>query len=618
MPRSQRPLLLCALVAALVLPTPAARAGFFAGETVDGPSADVVRLGGVDLARDGSGALVYVKRDGGAEHVFASRLLDGAWQPPERLDPGLAGPSGEPVVAVSNGGRAAVAFTNGGTLYTVVRPAGASAWPAPVALVGSAAAPSIDVSTNGHGYVVWTSGGDVRAARLERDGTAFAPLDAPLDIDPAREAGSGTGRPRVAVSADGSALVGWGEAGHVYVRRLYGMRLSAFPQDANADTLAGHLGGTADLPEVDMPDDSSFGWVVFRQAFDGGATTRVLARRLRGSAFDPPFDVGAGGFGGEGADSPALDITGAGDGAFASETSGSHAPAGAFLYNEAVGAAAPLETPSAAPAQPQVAVGEGTSTVFAWLRGDAPGAPLVVRARSFKQTEPVDPAVPLSDVALGGVDGAAGFDAAADRAGDTVVAFVQAGDAGRRISAATWDRPPANLIVTTSTRWRRATPLRWLPASDPWGPLSYQVIVDGAVVGTFAAPSFSPKGVVADGVHRWQVLAVDRRGQATASRTRLLRLDGTPPRLELSIRGRRRAGRALSFVARVSDGASGVADVRLRFADGSAPVVLRRAGRTLVRRVRHAFAAGRHTVRITAFDVAGNAAVVERRITIRG
>ncbi|MCW2967979.1 MAG: hypothetical protein JWM71_1751, partial [Solirubrobacteraceae bacterium] len=91
-PRFGLTLLLGALVAALALPA-VAGAAFFAGESIDGPSPDIVTVGGVDLARDGTGGLVYVKRDTGVEHIFASRMVGGVWQPPERLDPSLALPS---------------------------------------------------------------------------------------------------------------------------------------------------------------------------------------------------------------------------------------------------------------------------------------------------------------------------------------------------------------------------------------------------------------------------------------------------------------------------------------------------------------------------------------------
>ena len=58
-----------ALAAALCAPA-AAHAGVFPGEVIDGPSSALVKIGGVDLARDGSGAVVYVKQDGGVDHIF--------------------------------------------------------------------------------------------------------------------------------------------------------------------------------------------------------------------------------------------------------------------------------------------------------------------------------------------------------------------------------------------------------------------------------------------------------------------------------------------------------------------------------------------------------------------
>ena len=128
---------LAALVALLALLAPAgARAGFFGGDMIDGPDLGIVRLGDLDLARDGTGAVVYVKRDGVVEHVYISRLVDGLWSPPERLDSGFRGPSADPVVAAADGGRLAVAYANGGQLLTMLRPAAAANWGPTVAVGG--------------------------------------------------------------------------------------------------------------------------------------------------------------------------------------------------------------------------------------------------------------------------------------------------------------------------------------------------------------------------------------------------------------------------------------------------------------------------------------------------
>src|SRR5215217_6326975 len=97
--------LLIALTAFVVLalgPASAAQAGWYRAETVDGP-AGIEALGDVDVARDGSGGVVYLKRDGGAAQVFLSRLDEGEWRAPERLSNGA--PVTEAAVTATDGGR---------------------------------------------------------------------------------------------------------------------------------------------------------------------------------------------------------------------------------------------------------------------------------------------------------------------------------------------------------------------------------------------------------------------------------------------------------------------------------------------------------------------------------
>ena len=86
----------------ILVPATPAGAAFFPADSLDGPSADIVSAGEVDFARDGDGAVVYVKRDGGVEHIFAVRMADGVWQPPERVDAGIATASSRPVIGVAD------------------------------------------------------------------------------------------------------------------------------------------------------------------------------------------------------------------------------------------------------------------------------------------------------------------------------------------------------------------------------------------------------------------------------------------------------------------------------------------------------------------------------------
>src|SRR3954466_12937808 len=102
-PMRRRLALIVTSIAALA-PAGAAHAAFFAGEPIDGPSADIRSVGDLDVARDGSGAGAYVRRDGGVDHVFVARLVNGAWQAPERVDAGIDASSSQPAVASSDGG----------------------------------------------------------------------------------------------------------------------------------------------------------------------------------------------------------------------------------------------------------------------------------------------------------------------------------------------------------------------------------------------------------------------------------------------------------------------------------------------------------------------------------
>src|SRR5687767_13359429 len=107
---------LAAVLLALVPAAPAS-AGFVAAEAIDGPHAEDLRLGDLDVARDGSGAVTDLKREGGVNHVYVSRLNAGMFLPPERVDAGLDSSASEPVVAVSDGGRVAIAFISAGQAF---------------------------------------------------------------------------------------------------------------------------------------------------------------------------------------------------------------------------------------------------------------------------------------------------------------------------------------------------------------------------------------------------------------------------------------------------------------------------------------------------------------------
>jgi hypothetical protein len=607
-------------IAALAAVPGAAHAAFFAGEPVDGPSADIRSVGDVDIARDGTGAVAYVRRDGGVDHIFVSRLANGVWQPPERVDVGLDAPAATPAVAASDGGRLAVVFIAGGSSFAVVRQAGAPAWGAPQLLASGAADPSVDMSFNGAAYATFTVNGDVLGVRMDRTATTFAGLSAPLDANPAAVAGVGSDRSRVAIAADGTGVAVWGEAGHVYARRMYGTSPSSVVQDLTLGDLDGHAGGTADAPAVDIEDDSSFAWVVFRQQFtDGaGATPRAIGVRLRGSRADPPVAFDGLGWGGQGVQPPAVDLNGKGQGVATAGTTGGSALA-SVLKDDILNPARVLGG-SGVPAQPIGAVAETTDRVVGWVSAaDATVHGVFYDDKSDTRVIPgPGPDTALTSPDLGPVDPAAGFDVAGDRTGDFAFAFIQGSADARRLVVAEYDRLPGAFRISTSSKnWRNVikNPLAWGTALDLWGPLTYNVIVDGKpVTQTQTTKATLPAGAVSEGLHTWRITATDRRGQSVTTLVKPLKVDTVAPTVSFSVK---RKQRVASVTAKASDvippsgNASGIKFVRIDWGDGS--------GFEQARKASHSYGhKGAFTVRVSATDRAGNVAVAERQIHIGG
>jgi hypothetical protein len=618
----RRRLLVLSTVLAGLLTVPAIAAAdvgtFFPGEPIDGPGTGIQRAGGVNVARDGTGALTYVKQVGGVDHVFTSRLVGGAWQPPEQLDVGLAGPSSQPVVAAADGGRLVYAFVSGGSVFTAVR-GGTDAPTSGPAIVSGGSDPSVALSINNVAFVSFTAGSDVFVARKGANTGAFTLIPTPLDVNPADVAGQGTGRSRIAVAADGIAIVVWGEAGHVFARKVFELRLSDAPQDLTLNSLGGvPASGPADEPDVSMEDDSSFAWAVFREPFADGAGSaggRVIGRRLLGSTFDPP--VAADGLPAPAPSAtgePRVAINGRGEGYVASSAASGLA-IGSVIKDDKLnpGVALGGGAPGATFGVP--AVDENGDGAIAW---QAPDGTIHVRQytnqRASRTPQVPGPDVPWSNPALGPTDASLGLEASADRAGDIAAVWVQGVGDARVVAAGVFDRAPGAFRPTSRTSFRNVarTPLKWSQSFELWGPLTYSVEIDGRVVGQTNTTSLAVPNLP-DGVHRWRVIATDRRGQVTATSRRVLRQDGTPPRARLTVA---RRGRTVRVVVRPSDAnragrpASGVGRVTIAWGDGR---------RTSSRRASHGYRrGGRFTLRVTVRDKAGNATVVRRSVTVGG
>jgi hypothetical protein len=590
----RRALALIVSLLALAAAAPAAQARWFGAEAVDGP-APITALGGVSLARDGAGGVVYVKQEGDNPAGYLSRFVGGGFRPPERL----AGADGVSDIAVAAGdkGRLALAWVSNGNVFGAVadgRPGAPVSAPVQLSSGGGASGLAVEIGVEGGAFAVWSQGGDVRAAMLT--GTTWSAIAAPLDIDAAHTAGAGLGRPSVSVAADDTAVVAWGEldaagVSHVFYRRLLGTTLSQFPQEVSVP------GGTADSPQIDVEYDRSFAWVAFHQ--DLGGAPHTLARRLRGSTFDDPvaIDNGAASFG------PALAMNPIGEGLTVTQGADNTVLGATFadktfdpvIRLDGGGSAAP-QTPVAyfsdrgdGAVAYRAQAGDGSATVIGrLLPGGKPGAETGL-------SKPDAGPVVAGSLQVGG-----------DRVGDVAVAMLQGSPGARTLTVALEDIPPARPVITDRTVNPRTDGIRWNPGLDYLGAQSFRVRVDGRDLGT-ATGSRLRTTRVRDGRHIVSVTASDHRGQTATSRSMPVYTDTKRPRASVSTS---RSGKLLRVAVRASDPrgrGTGVRSYTVEWGDGTRST-------SSHPNLRHRYrASGRKRITVTVRDRAGNEAVKRTR-----
>jgi hypothetical protein len=595
-------LILAGLVAA------PAHAGWFPADPIDGPSPAIRAVTSVDLARDGSGGLTYLKDENGVPHVFLSRLVNGSWRTPERVDAGIETAATEAVVSFTDNQRFGVAFISGGRLYGSVVPEGGGPLPAPQLLYADAdplraiSSLAFDMGINGAAYATFTApgagGSDVRAVRLQD--TTWETIGAPLDVDPNQAAGAGKGRSQVAVAADGNAVVVYGETHpdgryRIYGRRVTGLNPSVSPQEVSLPEFGGQPGGNADSPRVMIEEDVSYAWAVWRQDF--GGVSRSITRRLVGSLWETPVAIDAG----QPSTDPQIGMNGRGVGFTVARAEGGSL-IGTPLVNDVFGAAERVDT-SGGVSSPAVAITDRRDVATVWVKDGAE-----VRGRHQVEGQPFAAEALLTRPEFGTPSAP---QIAGDRLANFIVAMVQGSDVDRRVTVAVQDRPPARPGGTTSENWKHASKpkLRWKPVLELWGPVTYRVLVDEVEIGRTTGIEIFPPAPLADGVHRWRLESIDQRGQATTSRTRLLRVDSTEPTGRVKISGKRAAGQMLKFSVSAKDALSGMKYVVVDYGDRT-PV-------TQLRRTSHRYRAGKYTVKLKLVDRAGNVTRVETKLRIK-
>jgi len=598
-------------------------------ETLDGPGSGVTSVNGLSIARDGSGAVVYLKQVSGVPHVFVSRLVGGAFRAPERLDGSLGGASSEPVVAAGNGGVLLVGFVNSGTLYVVDRLSASGPTPGPIGLAGGAAHPAIQMTNFGKAYLAFTldAGGgnhDVRTAFYDKGRWALE--SPPLDAVGADDAGSGAGRPQVAAAGDGVGTVVWGEAGHVYSRRVWGTAPSVVVEQPDPGSVNGWNEVSSDSPVAGVGGDSSYVDVAFREVLSNGAQqqSRVFMRRLRGSQYDPdltPAD-GLSTPGVEGGTQPQVALGEYGTGlATAARDATNQVYVTAIVGSGMAGSVGRLDSgTNASPPYAVPAMAGLYSDLVAWQHDPGLGRSREIRVRYASDGENFGPEITLSSPAQGASDAAGGLVAGGDVDGDAAVAWLQGSGGATRLMAARLFRAPGSFSPAASVSYSRSRHplLQWDPPRGRWGPIRYQVTVDGSVVGQTTATSFTVPRSLRDGSHRWHVNATNPAGQQSVSSSARVLVDTVRPVAKLSLRG---AGRARSAHFTYSDtprgepraNASGIASAVIQWGDGSTSK-LRRATHSKTHAYRRP---GRYRVRLVVKDRAGNQRVVVHFVRIR-
>lgn len=633
----------------LVLFCAPARGAISNAHLIDGPSADVLALGGIAMSEDGSAGLVYLKRVDGHAHVFASRFDGRRWSPPERVDAGQRFESAWPVIGAGDRGRLVVVWAQdfgSGTdrLFSASLDPGATSFQPPVAIdfdIGedTATYPSIAMNRGGQALLAYRYqpdvnpdptlppgyvNGDVRLARY--NGSVWTSLGQPADRNsaaPVRVPTAGNS-PKVGIDVTGAGLVAWQEIDDDFVDRIWARRLFpsgtiGIPLPVSPARWAGRpLRGPADEFRMDEAGFGEAGVVFRQQPGQGGAFTS--ARTMLNEIPDQ-FSLTAGRFNG-----PRLvdgrRRTGPGPGTGAGSASVGVDPEGGFLVTQGVGSAAYGVTgdeqsvhrqfrlddgSGSAPPDPVADVSLEHASATAWRGGPPDDGEVVLReGRSdgvvTTSTAYAPDGGPVDDVELSG-----------SGLGDAAIAFRQGGRENGQVMAAVIDAPPASFTVHTPIGFVRSRhyTVGWDPAPNGIGPVRYTVTVDDLQVGTPTRGLSLRLGPddLPDGRHKVRIVATDAQGQQTVSNAGDYPIDRRAPRIELRRRGMR-------VTVTVSDGkrhrTSRVdrGSVEVHWGDGHTGS----GGRKLEHRFKHR---GRYRIAVRASDKAGNARALHRTVVVR-
>ncbi len=531
---------------------PGARALIAPVSPIDGPSSEIVELGGVAMASDGTGGIVYRKRVEGRAHIFAAQYVGGQWGKPQRVDVGEPFESSFPAIAAGEGGRLVVVWTNHYSsttdgLYSATIDPGSGGFqpPVPVDLnIGQAIGtyPSIAMDLAGQALIVYrvitaVSGpstpnippgyvlAEIRMARF--DGEYWSSFGVPLERNPAQPVPQPTAvnSPRVAIDLTGQGLVAWLEPddsfiNRVYARRIFGMVPGNLLQ-VSPSTFNGHpLNGPADELSLDVAGFGQ-GAVAWRQQpapGSGFAHARVFEAEIP-SSFDPhgsAFGAAKTVDGPAGAQGPSESLgplsvavdgrggfdAGYGVGRQSFDTGGSE---------RVIGAPVRLDSGSEVPGDPVLTRADDGALAAAWkLQAHGSGAVAVLERRADGTPNRALVSAPhggaVHQLAIGG-----------SHRGDAIFGFLQGDGPNAQIAAVVVRAPPGEFVTSAPSSWVRAerVPLQWEVPLAGAGAITYSILVDDQEVAEgVTGHEYTLTGAqVSGGVHTIQVQATDSLGQ---------------------------------------------------------------------------------------------------------
>ena len=631
----------------LLVAAPAAHALIEPVAPIDGPSAEIVELGGVAMAADGTGGLVYRKRVEGRVHIFAAQYVNGKWGAAQRVDVGQAFESSFPAIAAGEGGRLVVVWTNHYSsttdgLFSAALEPGSTGFQAPVPVdldIGQATGtyPSVAMNLSGQALIAYrvitaVSGpstpeipsgyvlSEIRMARF--DGEYWSSFGVPLNRNPSQPMLTPTAAnsPKVAIDLTGQGLVAWQEpddsfVNRIYARRVFGMVPGNILQ-VSPSTYAGHaLNGPADELALDV-DGFGEGAVAYRQQpapGSGFTRARVFVSEIpssfdpHGAAFAPARLVD--GAGAEGPPGPlgslsmAVDTQGDFDVGFGSaaqsfDVSGTETSVSAPVRLD--------DGSSSAAGDPVLTRADNGALAAAWKVEEHGAGAVAVLERRADGT----PNRQLVSAPHGGA--VHQLDLGGSHHGDALIGFIQGDGANTQIAAVVVRAPPGEFVLDTPATWVKAAriPLQWETPLAGAGKLTYSVLVDDREVAENITSNETTLtgSEVSSGVHTIQVEATDSLGQVVDSEPSTLKVDRSPPRVSVRVRGG-------TVIVRVSDGpkkeSSGVnaGSVHVSFGD-------RHSARGRAKVTYRYKAGGSYTITITASDNAGNHVSTRRRVSV--